>query len=97
MATLLNDADEHDVVMIRGEGPRVQLSATQAIRAGQKIALRALAEGDRIVKYGYPIGSASRQIAAGEWVHLHNCRSFYDALSSELDVESGARNETRYV
>ena len=73
------------------------MPAAQVTQAGHKIALRAFAEGDRIVKYGFPIGEATRPIAVGEWVHLHNCRSLHDAASSELDVESGTRNETRYA
>jgi len=27
------------------------------------------------VKYGLPIGNALEPIAAGAWVHVHNCRS----------------------
>jgi altronate dehydratase small subunit len=97
VATLLGDAQTSTLVIVRGDGEAVETSATQAVPAGHKIALCDLVEGNRIVKYGFPIGEATRSIVVGEWVHLHNCRSLHDPASSELDVESGTRNETRYA
>ena len=44
---------------------------------GHKIAARSIAAGDKIVKYGAPIGSATRGISAGEHVHTHNVKSDY--------------------
>lgn len=41
---------------------------------GHKVALRDLAEGDPVLKYGVAIGVATRPIAAGDHVHVHNCR-----------------------
>jgi altronate dehydratase len=51
------------------------VTATEAIPRGHKIALRAIAAGDRVIKYGSPIGSASQAIAAGAHVHTHNVAS----------------------
>lgn len=59
-------------------------AAAEDIQRGHKIALRDIAEGEKIVKYGYPIGHASRAIAAGEWVHVHNVKT---DLSEESDYE----------
>jgi len=42
------------------------------IPAGHKVALRAVAKGDPIRKYGWPIGHATADIAAGDHVHSHN-------------------------
>jgi hypothetical protein len=97
VATMLNDAPEFEPVRITGEGKGSAVSAANPIRSGHKIALRPIAEGDPVLKYGFPIGRATRAIAAGEWVHLHNCASNYDAKSSALDIESGARKETHYA
>lgn len=44
---------------------------------GHKIAARAIAAGEKIVKYGAPIGSASQAISAGEHAHTHNVQSDY--------------------
>ncbi|MCE4557810.1 UxaA family hydrolase [Roseateles cellulosilyticus] len=48
------------------------LQVLAAIAAGHKIALRAIAAGEIVLKYGQPIGVASRPIEAGEHVHTHN-------------------------
>ncbi|HEY9023102.1 MAG TPA: altronate dehydratase family protein [Burkholderiaceae bacterium] len=52
------------------DGSRV--TAREAIPAGHKIALKAVAPGDLVRKYGQVIGVATRPIATGEHVHVHN-------------------------
>lgn len=54
-----------------------QIVMADRIAAGHKIARRDIGEGDRILKYGAPIGSATRPIRIGEHVHLHNIKSDY--------------------
>ncbi|KQW49769.1 MULTISPECIES: UxaA family hydrolase [unclassified Roseateles] len=49
-----------------------QLLVRNAIAAGHKIALRDIAGGEVVLKYGQPIGVASRNISVGEHVHSHN-------------------------
>ena len=51
------------------------VTAAEAIPRGHKIALRAIAAGDRVIKYGSPIGTASHAIAVGAHVHTHNVAS----------------------
>ena len=97
VATLLADVADAAEVRITGEGCGAFITAANPVRSGHKIALRPVAEGESLVKYGFPIGRATRAIAAGEWVHLHNCASNFDAKSSLLDLVSGARPETRYA
>jgi altronate hydrolase len=48
------------------------LTARDAVPAGHKLALRAIAAGQDVRKYGQVIGQATRDIAAGEHVHVHN-------------------------
>ncbi len=60
---------------IRVGGDMVAVAARLAI--GHKVAARDIAAGERIVKYGAPIGSATRAISAGEHVHTHNVQSDY--------------------
>ncbi|QOV92501.1 altronate dehydratase [Humisphaera borealis] len=45
------------------------------IPRGHKVALKDLAAGEHVIKYGHPIGRAMRHIAAGELVHSHNLTS----------------------
>ncbi len=42
---------------------------------GHKYALRDIAEGEDVIKYGMPIGHATRMIARGEHVHVHNVKT----------------------
>lgn len=49
--------------------------ALSDIPPGYKIALCDIALGAAVVKYGYPIGVATRAIKAGDWVHSHNLGS----------------------
>ncbi|MGH9345096.1 MAG: UxaA family hydrolase [Terriglobia bacterium] len=97
VATLLRDAAAMTDVRVIGEAERNTVRCIEPIRTGHKVALRPIGAGEAIVKYGFPVGEAIRQIAEGEWVHLHNCRSGSDALSSELDLRTGVRGETRYA
>ena len=45
------------------------------IACGHKFALRAIAAGEDIIKYGTPIAHATRDISAGEHVHTHNVKT----------------------
>jgi altronate dehydratase small subunit len=50
----------------------LSLEARERIPFGFKIALQDIARGDIIRKYGETIGKASRAIAKGALVHIHN-------------------------
>ena len=53
------------------------LTPEKPLGLGHKLALRRIATGEKILKYGVPIGSATRIIEPGEHVHLHNMQSDY--------------------
>ncbi|MGI9525049.1 MAG: UxaA family hydrolase [Hyphomicrobiaceae bacterium] len=44
---------------------------------GHKLAARAIAKGEPIIKYNFPIGVAAEDIPFGAHVHVHNMRSNY--------------------
>ena len=55
---------------------------------GHKYALRDIAEGENVIKYGMPIGHATRPIAKGEHVHVHNVKTnLGDVLEYSYDPE----------
>ncbi|MDR3276125.1 MAG: altronate dehydratase family protein [Treponema sp.] len=68
------------------------LEIREAVPPGHKVALRDIASGERVIKYGYPIGAATADIPAGAWVHTHNLRTLltetpeyhYQALPAAL-------------
>ena len=53
------------------------LTLRDDIAFGHKVAVRSIDEGEKVLKYGLPIGSATRNIEAGEHVHEHNLKSNY--------------------
>lgn len=55
----------------------VDVTVENALAIGHKVAAEPIPAGARIVKYGAPIGSATRDIAVGEHVHTQNVRSDY--------------------
>jgi altronate hydrolase len=55
---------------LRENGHVVRVPA--AVRMGHKFAVRPIAEGEPISKYGQVIGFAARPVAPGEHVHVHN-------------------------
>lgn len=55
----------------------VRVPVAVRLPLGHKVAARAIAADERIIKYGAPIGSAQRAITVGEHVHTHNIRSDY--------------------
>jgi hypothetical protein len=96
VATLLDDVTAVGAVRILGHSDLSTISATEPIKLGHKIALVAIPQGEPVVKFGVAIGRASRDIAAGQWVHLHNCTSGFDQRSQTLDVHTGAATDTKY-
>jgi len=47
------------------------------VPTGHKLALVRIATGEKVVKYGSPIGSATRDIRPGDYIHTHNLKSDY--------------------
>jgi (2R)-sulfolactate sulfo-lyase subunit alpha len=55
--------------------PQETVVAVNDIPLGHKIALRDIAAGEQVIKYGRTIGKASQPIKVGEHVHIHNVKS----------------------
>ncbi len=53
----------------------VRVTLREPVARGHKFALRDIAEGENVVKYGYPIGHATEPVAAGAWIHSHNLKT----------------------
>lgn len=52
--------------------------ANQDIPFGHKAAIKDIACGALVLKYGEPIGAATRLIKKGDWVHTHNLKDTYE-------------------
>jgi SAF domain len=77
-------ANDNVLVVVKAilEGQELELeglkiTASKTIPFGHKVAARALNAGEKIVKFGMPIGSTTTTISAGEHVHTHNLQSDY--------------------
>jgi len=75
VATALTDLKKGEEVNTSLDERSYDLVLLEDVDMGHKIALQDLAEGETITKYGMPIGRALVPIRAGQWVHVHNCRS----------------------
>ena len=81
----LDDVAVAPVGVGRGQHARIgesTLVVLQDIPAGHKVALRTIAHGAEVRKYGWPIGAATTSIEAGSWVHTHNLRTQLAGLAT---------------
>lgn len=70
---LRDQIDAGETVWVAG----VAVAFPTRLGLGHKIACIAVAAGDKVIKYGAPIGRATQAIAQGDHVHLHNLTSDY--------------------
>jgi altronate hydrolase len=50
------------------------------IKRGHKISIKEIKNNENIIKYGFPIGHATKDILDGEWVHTHNVKTNLDGI-----------------
>jgi (2R)-sulfolactate sulfo-lyase subunit alpha len=60
---------------IMDEDRTISLQAKQDIPIGHKVALRELAVGDTVWKYGIDMGKVVKPVSAGEHAHVHNIKT----------------------
>ena len=74
------------------DGKEVVLNDT--IPAGHKFALQDLAEGENVIKYGYPIGHVKKAQKQGDWLNENNIKTnlaglleyTYNPVNAELNI-----------
>lgn len=76
-AIRINDNDNVIVALcnIQAGDDVAGVKAVENIDRGHKMALVDIKEGENIVKYGYPIGHATKDIKKGEWIHTQNLKT----------------------
>jgi (2R)-sulfolactate sulfo-lyase subunit alpha len=60
---------------IMDEDKSASVVARQDIPIGHKVALKDMAPGDTVIKYGIDIGKVVAPIKAGEHAHVHNVKT----------------------
>ena len=73
----------------------VALREFHGVPAGHKFALRDIAEGEDVIKYGYPIGHATRHICKGELVDHHNLATNLGGTLDYSDIAPGQLSSAR--
>ena len=81
---LLMSARDNVAIAVRelAAGARVELPGggelvtAEKIPRSHKVALRDIPRGGPVLRYGAEIGYATRDIARGEWVHIHNLDAY---------------------
>jgi altronate hydrolase len=67
----LADKKKGDVIIVDGN----KIILAEDVPSGHKVLLKDVKEGEDIIKYGYPIGHARRDIKAGEWINENNLKT----------------------
>lgn len=87
---------ENNVIINEKDNVGVSLKGTDKIPAGHKYALKNIAKGETVIKYGQVIGRASEDIPTGAWVHTHNVRSHLDeSVEYKYNPDIPALKKTR--
>jgi altronate hydrolase len=90
-----------DIIEIDGR----QIVVNQDTPAGHKILIKDTAEGADIIKYGYSIGHAMKDLKAGDWVNEDNLKTnlegkleyTYHPVNQHLDIKKENRTFKGYV
>lgn len=60
---------------IMDEDKTIQVQAKQDIPIGHKVALKDMAVGDTVIKYGIDMGKVVAPVQAGQHAHVHNIKT----------------------
>jgi len=71
VAVAVDPLEPGDVITVGDDTIKVR----EAVPAGHKVALRALAAGDVVHKYGWAIGRLTAAVEPGDWIHSHNLKT----------------------
>ena len=82
-----------------------EIKLLQDTPAGHKVLLTDKKEGEDIIKYGYPIGHAAKDLKAGEWVNENNLKTnlagtleyTYNPVDEKLNIPVENRTFKGYV
>ena len=61
--------------------PEGEIVLRDAVPFAHKVAIQPIAAGGMVIKYGQVIGQARTNIAVGDYVHVHNIKSFRNQVA----------------
>jgi (2R)-sulfolactate sulfo-lyase subunit alpha len=68
-------AGQEMTALILDDDRTIIIKANAAIPIGHKVAVKKMAEGDTVIKYGTDIGKVVAPIAIGDHAHVHNIKT----------------------
>ena len=97
----LSPKKKGDLITIDGR----KIAINQDTPAGHKVLIKDVAEGENIIKYGYPIGHAMTSMKAGDWVNENNLKTnlsgtleyTYNPITEQLTYTNQNRTFKGYV
>ena len=97
----LSPKKKGDLITVDGR----QIAINQDTPAGHKVLIKDVAEGEDIIKYGYPIGHAMTSMKAGDWVNENNLMTnlsgtleyTYNPITEQLTYTNQNRTFKGYV
>ena len=97
----LSPKKKGDLITIDGH----KIAINQDTPAGHKVLIKDVAEGENIIKYGYPIGHAMTALRAGDWVNENNLMTnlsgtleyTYNPITEQLTYTNQNRTFKGYV
>ena len=97
----LSPKKKGDLITIDGR----KIAINQDTPAGHKVLIKDVAEGENIIKYGYPIGHAMTALRAGDWVNENNLMTnlsgtleyTYNPITEQLTYTNQNRTFNGYV
>ena len=75
VATAIVRLESESSVSVKVNEESVEVGLKDSIPFGHKFAIKLIAEGEEVIKYGEIIGRATAIIAVGEHAHVHNVES----------------------
>ena len=63
------------LAVVTADNSSFSVASRADIPIGHKVALRKMAVGDTVIKYGIDMGKVVKSISAGEHAHVHNIKT----------------------
>ncbi|MFR9166957.1 MAG: UxaA family hydrolase [Dysgonomonas sp.] len=71
VAVAIDKLNAGDVLSVQGK----EITINEPVETGHKFAIKPIKENENVIKYGYPIGHATKDIQIGDHVHTHNTKT----------------------
>ena len=72
----LKDLSKNEIIEVDNK----KIEIKEEVKRGHKIAINNISINEDVIKYGYSIGHATKDIQFGEWVHTHNIKTNLDGI-----------------